>query len=280
MPPSVSVIVPTLGRTQDVRDLLCSLVPSTLRPLEIVLVDQNCSDLLDDIVAHFSTGDDALPIRHLKVGLRGLSRAKNYGARMAQGEVLCFPDDDCQLQPETLARGIEFLEDTQGDAIFGRSLSPDGRDAVAPFESAIGRLTRAHHEGRFLDHTIFIKRAVFARAPYDEALGVGEFHGAEEGHDQVLRLLEAGARLYYSPDVIFYHPIKVNTHQSKAEIRRVFSYRCGLARLCLKHRLYAKLFGRLTKVVLALPVLWLLRRGSARYYAAELLGLLSGIAVP
>lgn len=132
----------------------------------------------------------------------------------------------------------------------------------------------------FVDFSIFIRREVFAQFLYDEALGVGVFHGAEEGLDQVLRMLKVGVKLFYAPDVRFYHPIKVTSHSGTGEIRRVFTYRCGFSRLCLKHKLWRKLFSRILKVALYLPYVCLFQRHKARYYCAELLGLWAGLVVP
>lgn len=275
--PKVSIIVPTLGRVEALDALLHSVEKQSYRHFEVLLIDQNASDLLDALVARHKRN---FPIRHLKVCLRGLSRARNYGAQHAKGEVLCFPDDDCELFPDTIAKALELMAQTRSDAVFGRSVDRKGSDAVTPFAERAGRLSLEKHEGMFVDFAIFIKAPVCARFPYDETLGVGVFHGAEEGHDLVLRLLKADVPLFYSPDVLFFHPVKVASHRSNEEIRRVFSYRCGLARLCLKHRLYGKLGSRLVKVCLYLVYLALFDRRRARYYLAELLGLLSGITVP
>lgn len=274
---STSVIIPTLGRDAEVDALLLSLQAQTTPPHEVILVDQNGDGRLDAVVARYA---QTLPIQHLKVCLRGLSRARNWGAARATGEVLCFPDDDCELFPDTLARGVELLQKTNSDALFGRAADREGHDAVTPFSRDAGRLSPDDYEGRFVDFSVFVRRATWARFPYDETLGVGAFHGAEEGHDQVLRMLHGGAALFYSPEVRFFHPRKVNSHRTRAEIRRVFTYRCGFARLCLKHRLYAKLGRRLLSVLLYLGYLTLFDRRKARYYQAELLGLLAGIVVP
>lgn len=276
MSSSISVVIPTLGRTGEVDALLRSLASSAVAPHEVILVDQNASDLLDEIVARHSA---ELPIRHLKVCLRGLSRARNEGVRHATGEIVCFPDDDCELFPDTLQRAVETLEKSHGEVVFGRSATRDGNDAVTPFVRQAGRLTHRKHQGMFVDFSIFARKSILERFPYDEDLGVGAFHGAEEGYDLVLRLLEADVPMFYSPDIVFYHPIKVTSHRSAGEVRRVFTYRCGFSRLCLKHKLHGKLWNRLLKVSLYLVYVSAFRRSKTRYYLAEWLGIVTGIVV-
>lgn len=114
---------------------------------------------------------------------------------------------------------------------------------------------------------------------YDEALGIGTFHGAEEGFDIVYRMLLAGVEIYYDPCILFYHPQVITSHCTNQEIRRVFNYRCGFAKVCLKHSLYLKYFKRLFLVIFYIPYLLIFKRSNLRYYLAELLGLLAGVVI-
>lgn len=275
--PLVSIIIPTIGRRDQVDAVLRSIAASEYQNFEVLIVDQNCDDRLEDIVAQHQK---TLSLRHFKVGTRGPSAARNHGAKFARGDVFCFPDDDCELWPNTIGCALQILEAKGAAAIFGRALDRDGSDAITQFRDHSDYLTLAQHEGMFVEFSIFIKREIYEQFPYDENLGVGTFHGAEEGHDQVLRMLQAGLKLFYSTDVRFYHPLKITTHSSPREIRRVFTYRCGFSRLCLKHKLWRKLFSRMAKVTLFLPFALVFQRHKVRYYCAELLGLWTGLVVP
>jgi Glycosyl transferase family 2 len=48
-------------------------------------------DRLDSALAQYRS---LFPIVHLR-SQKGLSRARNEALAFAQGEILCFPDDDC-----------------------------------------------------------------------------------------------------------------------------------------------------------------------------------------
>ncbi|MGH9422256.1 MAG: glycosyltransferase family 2 protein, partial [Thermoanaerobaculia bacterium] len=142
-----------------------------------------------------------------------------------------------------------------------------------------GWLTLDKHIGMFVEPATAVRTAVAREIPFDETLGVGTFHGAEEGYDWVLRLLQAGKRLYFQPSIEFFHPQTVVDKGSPGALRRVFSYRCGFARLCRKHGLWGKYTRRVALTACAIPVYAIVDRTKARYYVAELCGLVAGMVI-
>ena len=123
------------------------------------------------------------------------------------------------------------------------------------------------------------KTDVMLNYPFDETLGVGNFHGAEEAYDVVIRMLKRGVSLFYDPSISVFHPQIDLTYQDKG-IRRVFTYRCGFARICQKHSLHRKYYSRCIKVALYIPYCFFFKRNRFRYYIAEMLGLVAGRIIP
>jgi len=272
-----SIVIPTLNRVTEVDAVLGSIAHQAYQDLEVIIVDQNGDDRLAAVIAKHS---NKLRIQHFRVAFRGASKARNYGARYASGEILFFPDDDAELLPDFLRKAeASFSENPNCDVIFGKCVDRLGHDSVARFSEKSGYLTRKMHVGMFIEATMLIKRDVFLEHLFDESLGVGTFHGAEEAYDLVLRLLANNRTLYYTPHLQVYHPNKVKNYQDPDEIRRVFTYRCGFSKLCLKHKMYGKLISRVGAICLYVPFLILKDRSRCRYYISELLGLLSGITV-
>jgi glycosyltransferase involved in cell wall biosynthesis len=77
---------------------------------ELVLVNNNCTDETDDIVAHYYL--TALPIVYLREPVQGLSRARNRGLEAATGRLIIFTDDDVRPCEEWIAVYWKaFLED-------------------------------------------------------------------------------------------------------------------------------------------------------------------------
>lgn len=272
---SFSVAVPTMGRTSELEALLSSIAESTAVPDRVIVVDQNGDDRLDSTIARFPN----LPIMHQRVDFRGLSAAKNYAARICESTVLFTPDDDCRVFPSTFATALEELARTRADVVFGRCEDENGADAIVAYRKEPGWLSQQQIDGMFVEPATAVRTSVLREIPFDETLGVGTFHGAEEGLDWVLRLLAAKKRLYFQPDVEFFHPRTITDHGSPQAVRRVFSYRCGFGRLCRKHRLWGKYFRRVALVSGGIVAYAAVDRSKARYYLAELAGLIAGAIV-
>lgn len=271
---SLSVIIPTCGRRKELLILLNTLSQSEIKPLEVIIVDQNHPSFLGDIL--WDTAYD-LNIRRFNVDFKGASKARNLGILNAQGDYLCFPDDDCEIFPDTFTKSFTFLE--KYDVVFGKCIDRNGADSVIKFDTTDGELNIANMDGRFVEATIFVRKELIKKYLFDENLGVGTFHGAEEAYDLVYRLLKDGVSIYFSNLILFYHPNKVISYADSKEIRRVFSYRCGMASLCMKHHLYRRYYLRLFSVLIYIPFLALFHRNKLRYYLSELSGLISGTIV-
>jgi glycosyltransferase involved in cell wall biosynthesis len=86
-----SLVLATVGRTQEVARFLDSLARQTYRDFELIVVDQNPDDRLVELLRPFEL---RFPIIHLRCE-RGVSRARNLGPKYVSGDIVGFPDDDC-----------------------------------------------------------------------------------------------------------------------------------------------------------------------------------------
>lgn len=270
----LSLVIPTLGRREEVNNLLGTIIKSVPSSIsyEVIIIDQNFSDLLDVIVDYYK---DKLEIRHYKVNFRGLSKAKNYGSRVIDGEVVCFVDDDAELLPSTIKVALNCIN--QGlDVVSGRCVDRDGVDSVKKFGKDPCVLSLDNFEDYFIESTMFFRSNIAKKYEYDENMGIGAFYGAEEGYDLVYRMLKDDVKIMFNPEIVFYHPQTVTDHKDPKAVRRVFSYKCGTGFLCKKHNFKKKYNIRFIKVLLYIPYLVIARPKDVRYYIAELLGLLVG----
>lgn len=274
-PLSFSVAIPTIGRTDQLAALLQSIGDSTVRPAQIIVVDQNNDNRVAPVIAQFLS----LGIDHRRVIFRGLSAAKNYAATVASSDVLFTPDDDCKVLPNTFEAALAELARTGAEVVFGKCLDETGADSIIRYRKEPGWLSPSRMDGMFVEPASAIRTAVLREIPFDETLGVGTFHGAEEGADWVLRLLDAGKRLYFQPAIEFRHPRTITDHASPDAIRRVFSYRCGYGRFCRKHGLWGRYVKRAAVVAAGIALYSIANKGKARYYLAELAGLIAGATI-
>lgn len=272
----LSIIIPTLGRKKQLEDLLISIEKQKYNDYEVIVVDQNPPGYLEDIIIKFNS---KIRLKHMLIHQKGAAHARNIGADEAKGDILFFPDDDSKLFDETITLAIEVLHKLGCECIFGKTINESGQDSVINYSATKGYLTLSDYEGKFVEATMFIKTDIFKQYYYDSSFGVGTFYGAEEAHDLVIRMLKDDRKIYYTKDIKMYHPSKILNYNDPQEIKRVFTYRCGFAHLCIKHNMKFKLLKRIILVSLYLIYLSVLNRKKSRYYFSELLGLFTGIVI-
>ena len=99
---SVSVIVPARDEAGRIGRLLESLTRQTLRPLEVIVVDDQSRD--GTAACARRAGAQVLRGEALPPGWTGKSWSCWQGARLAKGDRLLFLDADTWLEPEAIGR--------------------------------------------------------------------------------------------------------------------------------------------------------------------------------
>jgi len=208
----ISIVVCTCNREEKLAKLLDSLTamaaPEGLA-WELIVVDNNSRDGTAALLeAAESTGE--LPLRRLFESRQGLALAHNTALQAAKGDVIAFIDDDCRAAPDWLAvLDREFRDGTL--ALLGGRVelfNPEDR----PTTTRTGReridLTG---DSRAIEMIIGCNMA-FRR---DLALRVGGFDtrfgsGCDiapscDDLDFIYRVLRAGGRVFYSPNLVVLH---------------------------------------------------------------------------
>lgn len=102
-----AVVVPTLGRPQEVRALLDSLARQTRPPREILVVDDTSGDAVAKVVGEFPR------VRYLRnPGPRSAAGARNVGARNTRADLLTFLDSDSVLEDDYLEQMQRVFQET------------------------------------------------------------------------------------------------------------------------------------------------------------------------
>ena len=217
-----SLIVATIGRTEELQLFLGSLDAQKCRDFEVIVVDQN-GDL--DIAPLL--GNRRFPIRYVRSS-PGASRARNAGLRMAQGEIIAFPDDDCTYEADTLSAVADFFESHPDvGAVIGKW---EPRPCV---REEVGRYGVFRRAGTCF---YFLRREWTAPiGEFDEDFGPGpdsRYKGGEDT-DYLIRGLVLGMRIFREPTIVIRHPDMSFDPNSRRKVR---SY--GVARMALlrKHR--------------------------------------------
>ncbi len=120
---TTSVVIVTKDRPELLAKVLESLVPQTLMPDEVLVVDNNSSLSYGDVIERFAP---KLPLRIVVEMKPGIPHARNRGIREASGEIILFTDDDCVAEREWVENMVApFLMNPHIGAVGGEILSTE-----------------------------------------------------------------------------------------------------------------------------------------------------------
>lgn len=221
-PRSVSIVIPTCDRPEDLRRCLASVTAqSTGLELEVIVVDNRPgSAATREVVRDFPS------VRLVAESRPGLSYARNTGIAAAHGEVIVATDDDVTAPPDWIARLVAPFERAEVVAVTGQVLPRElETESQCRFE-AYGGLGKGF-ERREANGEWFHNRrtavptwelgatanAAFRASLFrdsrigllDEALGAGMPTGCSEDTYLFYRILQAGHTIVYEPSAYVWH---------------------------------------------------------------------------
>lgn len=104
LPASISCIVPVYNGARYVAEALDSILAQTLRPTEIIVVDDGSTDTTAEVVNGY-----AQAVTYLRQANAGPASARNRGIAIATGDFLTFLDADDIWHAEKLERQMTAL---------------------------------------------------------------------------------------------------------------------------------------------------------------------------
>ena len=115
----VSVLIPLYNCEKTVRRSMMSVKNQTYTDLEVIAVDNNCTDNTMLIVKEFSKDID---IKIVKCTVPGITPALNHGLWECEGEFVARLDGDDFWYPEKLEKQIAFLDQNPDIGIVGTQI--------------------------------------------------------------------------------------------------------------------------------------------------------------
>lgn len=249
----ISLILSTLGRVIEVEEYIKRLLLSDydLNKIELIIVDQNDTDLLRDIIRKY---ENMLNLKHLEVNFKGLSKSRNYGIKYASGEIIGFPDDDCWYEKDTL-KNIEksFNKNLDSEIILGKIL--DQYDNLCYMkDSNKSLINKISYRYRANSNNIFVRNS--DKLKFDENFGIGAKYPASEDTDLIYTYLRENKKIIYDNNIIVRHP-NVDYNIISEEKVKLYSY--GYGAYCRKqvdifiiYNLILSIAGQLVNLVKAL----------------------------
>jgi glycosyltransferase involved in cell wall biosynthesis len=203
--PTVSVVIPAYNEARVIARCLSSLTDQTLRPREIIVVDDGSTDGTRAIVRGFG-GVTLLEQSH-----EGSGAARNCGATVATGDVLCFLDADMRFARDFLTYLVAPI--AAGEAIgtfHATEYVANPQERWARFWNLNQRLPMT----RKLPDDYPDRQAVFRAVRRDAFLAAGGFIAG--GYDDDLSLAERLGRLAVAA------PGSVCYHTNPARLREIY----------------------------------------------------------
>lgn len=230
MTSTITVIICTRNRLDDFRETLASLLKQKRLPDELVVVDSSDTNSLEE---YLKTVSLPMALKYIHSN-PGLTLQRNIGVRGSSGDLICFFDDDTELNGNYLAN-VEAvfarndpnlgavggrLENLFGDqpmtlrfrierAIFGLLRFVFGLDDYGSGRFRLsGMATFPHHlmKPRYIDclsgGLMSFRREVFQKVQFDEGL---PGYGLMEDWSISKSVMDAGYKTYYEPAASLIH---------------------------------------------------------------------------
>ena len=118
MIPTVSVIIPTYNRREQLAFALDSVISQTVKLHEIVVIDDGSTDNTPEMLQEFARLHPDMRLIVIRQKNRGPAAARNAGIKAASGDLIAFLDDDDIWLPEKTERQLSvFSSDPQLDLL-------------------------------------------------------------------------------------------------------------------------------------------------------------------
>ncbi len=133
---SITVVVPVYNREHLVTRTLDSIAAQDIRPLSLIVVDNNSTDHSLDVVREWAEAhadDAALDIRILSEPRPGAARARQTGLEHVETEWVQFFDSDDVMAPGILSDALRHSADADLVCWMREQISLTGRHSYNPY---------------------------------------------------------------------------------------------------------------------------------------------------
>lgn len=207
---SISLVIATLNRGQDLVSLLHQVESLDTKPQEIIVVDQSESypleikQQLDEILLSDT-------INYQKIATKGAAYARNYGVKIALYEYIIFIDDDVILPADFFEKYLSVINsDLDFDAIAGKVLGLDNEtNNILPKEfndKNFGFMFRPmNYEYSLEDSDLGTCNMMIKKSVFKELGGFDENLMRLEDSDFSFKFLNNNYKSYYEPSISLIH---------------------------------------------------------------------------
>ncbi|MBZ0114521.1 MAG: glycosyltransferase [Thermoanaerobaculia bacterium] len=242
MKPSISVIIPTFSRREDLQRTLAGYVAQEPAELsfEVIVVDDGSADDTWGLLDQFRS--ERFNLISQRQDNQGPAAARNRALALASGDIILFTGDDIVPAPDLLARHLAAHAERPdpGTAILGQIQWPDDLEQTATMRHIAGPGAEqfsyyymkdgAEYDFRHLyTSNISLHRVLLDTEPeyFSTDFPAAAFEDAELAY----RLVPHGLRIYYEASALAYH-----YHRYTARSFFDRQVRCGRMATLLIHK--------------------------------------------
>ena len=256
--PFVSIVVPTYRRPARLAACLGALA-SLEYPrarLEVIVVDDGSGTPPRDVV---DAARPTVPVSLLCADHQGPAAARNAGSRRAEGQFLCFTDDDCAPAAGWVRAFVDRFRASPDAMLGGHTVNALAGNVYSATSQLLVDYLYGHYNADPDDARFFASNNL--AAPTARFREIGGFDAtfplpAAEDREMCLRWRQLGGRLAYAPEAVVHHshPLTFRTF-----FRQHFNYGRGAFHL---HALRAR---QLQERIRVEPLAFYLRLVSAAF---------------
>jgi glycosyltransferase involved in cell wall biosynthesis len=193
---NVSIVIPVYNEADQLAACLEAIGAQTVKPLEVIVVDNNSTDNTTEVAAQFGF------VKLLSEPRQGVVHARSRGFNAARGDIIARLDGDTILPPEWVAQVLRIMSDRSVTAVSG---APDYHDFALPgVANAIDRywrqrLVRGLGDRNFLyGANMALRRSAWLKV----RSRLCHQRGLHEDFDLGIHLQELGYKVIYEPALV------------------------------------------------------------------------------
>lgn len=208
--PMVSVMIPAWNERVGIIDTIKSILLSTYRKIEIVVVNDGSTDDSDKIIKSFlseyqETKKD-IEIKYCYQENGGKGRALNTAIDMASGDILMTIDADCYVDANAVREFVEEFKNPKVMAAVGNVKIGNKNSAVGMVQYLEFLFSFYFKRAESLLGSIYIiggAAGAFRREVF-EKVGKYSTNNITEDIELTVRLQDAGMKISYVPEAVVY----------------------------------------------------------------------------
>lgn len=189
-PPSIDVLIPTLGREEYLKDVLLDLSRQTLLPSRIIIIEQKVTKGAKTTL-DFLNDNWPFEVVHKLIYQLGACNARNLALTMVESDWTFFADDDIRMDSDFLEKSFKSIDRYNAKAITLSCLQKGEKE----------KLKKVIQWKAFGTNASIVKSSYLRSIKFDMAL---EF-GYGEDTDFGMQLRKKGVDVLYIPFVKMLH---------------------------------------------------------------------------